>query len=137
MSLMNMQNAIGYASRWTRDEFIQRRVQEIGQALAEKGRRESVYVPGATDNRYVPQPGDLVEDASELLTMVADSTGAPLRGVFEWGEHDEPIMRTPHTAHVLGPCGQVRSVQRGGFTPRTKLSVVGEARFDVSTNPDT
>jgi hypothetical protein len=137
MSLMNMQNAIGYASRWTRDAGIQRRVQELGQALTEKGERASVYIPGAADNRYIPLPGDVIEDADDSLTVVADSTGAPLRGVFEWDERDNPIMRTAHALHLLGPCAQVRAARRVGFTPRTGPSVVGEARFDVSTDLDT
>ena len=137
MSLISMQNAIGYASRWIYDASIQRRVQELGRALAERGERASVYIPGAADNRYIPMPGDVIEDADDPLTVVADSTGAPLRGVFEWDERDNPIMRTAHALHLLGPCAQVRAVHRGGFTPRTGPSVVGEARFDVSTNLDT
>jgi hypothetical protein len=137
MSLQNMQNAISYASRWTRDEFIRSGVDRVRAKLIDAGQRIDVFVPGAVDNRYIPQPGDLIEDASSPLTVVASAAGDPLRGVFAWGEDGTPVMQTRHWPHVLGPCAQVRAVKRGGFTPRTGPSVVGEARFDVSTNPDT
>jgi hypothetical protein len=137
MSLQNMQNAISYASRWTRDDFIKAGVTRIYAELQAKGQREEVYVPGAVDNRYVPQPGDAIEDAARPLTVVANADGDPCYGVFDWAEDGSPLMRMSHWPLVLGPCAQVRAVKRGGFTPRTGPSVVVEARFDVSKNSDT
>jgi hypothetical protein len=137
MSLQNMQNAISYAGRWTRDDFTWSSVQRICAGLIDAGQRVEVFVPGAVDNRYIPQPGDLIEDASRPITVSANAAGDPLLGVFEWDENGTPIMRTEHARYVLGPCGQVRAARRGGFAPRTGPSVVGEARFGASENLDT
>ena len=138
MTVQNMQNAISYVTLWTRDEFITRRVQEIGQALTNEGRRASLFIPGAADNRYLPQPGDMVEDAAEPLTSgitMSDGSIGPSFGRFEWHENGDPMMVTPDgIKHNLGPCGQVRA-RHGGFTPRTGPSSPGVAVF-MSGNPD-
>lgn len=138
MTIHHMQNAIGYVTRWARDEFITRRVQEIGQTLTSEGRRTSVFIPGASDNRYLPQPGDMIEDAARPLTIgnqTPDGSFTPIFGRFEWHENGDPMMITPDGAkHILGPCGQVRARQ-GGFTPRTGPSTPGVGVF-MSENLD-
>jgi len=135
---MNLQYAISYATRWTRDVGLQEAIKRVTNSLEARGVRDKVYVPGATDNRYIPMPGDIIEDAAEPRTMTCaqeDGSPGPVWGTFLWEDNGDPTIRTAYAPHALGPTSQVRArqVQRsGGFTPRTEPSAVAPVTFDAS-----
>lgn len=85
------------------------------------GIRDKVYISGRRDNTYIPQTGDLVEDASTQLTVTTtdgypENRRGPSHGVFQWCGI-EPGYISYGAFHSLALCGAV--CPRGALGDRT------------------